>query len=175
MQVARIYQHTISANSFLKIQGQSESRQSYMSKINVSAKQDYILEEQAGHLMRKANQRHTLIFASIMKDIDLTPMQFAVLVKIRDEIEVSQNRLGRLAAMDPATVQGVVKRLSERNLIEARPDHNDRRRHLWSLSKAGDRLLKKAIPLAKTITEATLEPLPKSERQSFSQALKKLL
>ena len=146
-----------------------------MSKKNISAEQEYMLEEQVGHLMRKANQRHTLIFAAIMKDIDLTPMQFAVLVKIRDEFEVSQNQLGRLAAMDPATVQGVVKRLSERNLIVARPDHDDQRRHLWSLSRTGDRLLKKAIPLAKTITEATLEPLSGSERQRFSQTLKKLL
>ena len=142
---------------------------------NVKSERDYILEDQVGHLLRKANQRHTLIFAAIMKDIDLTPMQFAVLVKIRDEFEVSQNQLGRLAAMDPATVQGVVKRLSERNLIVSRPDHDDRRRHLWSLSRTGDRLLKKTIPLAKTITEATLEPLSRSERQGLSQALKKLL
>ena len=46
-----------------------------MSKISTKSGKgkDYMLEEQIGHLLRKANQRHTLIFASEMKDIDLTP------------------------------------------------------------------------------------------------------
>lgn len=137
-------------------------------------RENYMLEEQIGHLMRKANQRHTVIFAAAMKDEDLTPMQFAVLVKIRDEIEVSQNLLGRLAAMDPATVQGVVKRLAERHLIAGKPDPNDKRRQLWSLSKTGSKLLKKVLPIAYQITEDTLEPLSESERQSFARVLKKL-
>lgn len=135
---------------------------------------DYALEQQIGHLMRKANQRHTVIFASAMKDLDLTPMQFAVMVKINDEGEVSQNLLGRLASMDPATVQGVVKRLAERNLIDAKPDVNDRRRHLWTLSNAGEKLLKKALPVAKKITQATLEPLSDAEGQNFARILSKL-
>ena len=133
-----------------------------------------MLEEQVGHLMRKANQRHTVIFASAMKNIDLTPMQFAVLAKISDEIEVSQNLLGRLAAMDPATVQGVVKRLAERKLVLTKPDPNDGRRHLLTLSKTGQQLLKKAVPVANQITESTLEPLSESEQRSFARALKKL-
>ncbi|NKB39048.1 MAG: MarR family transcriptional regulator [Gammaproteobacteria bacterium] len=135
---------------------------------------DYMLEQQIGHLMRKANQRHTVIFAAAMKEVDLTPMQFAVMAKIKDEEEVSQNLLGRLASMDPATVQGVVKRLAERDLIAAKPDVNDRRRHLWTLSKDGEKLLKKALPVAKQITESTLEPLSQSERQAFARTLKKL-
>ena len=147
-----------------------------MSKISTKSGKgkDYMLEEQIGHLLRKANQRHTVIFASVMKDIDLTPMQFAVLVKIADEFEVSQNRLGRLAAMDPATVQGVVKRLAERDLVLTKPDPDDGRRHVLTLSKVGSSLLKKAVPIAKQITEATFEPLSDSERRSFARALIKL-
>ncbi|MEE3093623.1 MAG: MarR family transcriptional regulator, partial [Pseudomonadota bacterium] len=97
----------------------------------------YKLEDQVGHLMRRANQRHAAIFFEGLNDQQLTPMQFAVLVKIGNEEEVSQNRLGRLAAMDPATVQGVVRRLKERALIDARPDPDDGRRSLWRLSEAG--------------------------------------
>ena len=100
----------------------------------------YKLEDQVGHLMRRANQRHAAIFFEGLNDQQLTPMQFAVLVKIGDEEEVSQNRLGRLAAMDPATVQGVVRRLKERALIDARPDPNDGRRSLWRLRKPAKRL-----------------------------------
>ena len=45
----------------------------------------YKLEDQVGHLMRRANQRHAAIFFEGLNDQQLTPMQFAVLVKIGDE------------------------------------------------------------------------------------------
>ena len=135
---------------------------------------NYNLEDQVGHLMRRANQRHAAIFFEGLNDQQLTAMQFAVLVKISDEEEVSQNRLGRLAAMDPATVQGVVRRLKERALIDARPDPDDRRRILWRLSKAGKSLVIAAIPIAEQITERTLGPLSKSERNTFLALLRKL-
>jgi len=124
--------------------------------------------------MRRANQRHAAIFFEGLNDQQLTAMQFAVLVKISDEEEVSQNRLGRLAAMDPATVQGVVRRLKERALIDARPDPDDRRRSLWRLSKAGKSLVIATIPIAEQITERTLGPLSKSERNTFLALLRKL-
>lgn len=135
---------------------------------------NYNLEDQVGHLMRRANQRHAAIFFEGLNDQQLTAMQFAVLVKISDEEEVSQNRLGRLAAMDPATVQGVVRRLKERALIDARPDPDDRRRSLWRLSKAGKSLVIATIPIAEQITERTLGPLSKSERNTFLALLRKL-
>ncbi|MEC8172681.1 MAG: MarR family winged helix-turn-helix transcriptional regulator [Pseudomonadota bacterium] len=134
----------------------------------------YKLEDQVGHLMRRANQRHAAIFFEGLNDQQLTPMQFAVLVKIGDEEEVSQNRLGRLAAMDPATAQGVVRRLKERALIDARPDPDDGRRSLWRLSETGEALVAATVPIAEQITEKTLEPLSKSERSNFLALLRKL-
>ena len=134
----------------------------------------YELENQVGHLLRRANQRHTAIFADGMVTQQLTTMQFAVLVKIRDESEVSQNQLGRLAAMDPATVQGVVKRLAERKLVIAGRDANDRRRSLWRLWPNGERLLKSAVPAGKKITEETLAPFDAGERKTFLTLLRKL-
>jgi DNA-binding MarR family transcriptional regulator len=134
----------------------------------------YKLEDQVGHLMRRANQRHAAIFFEGLNDQQLTPMQFAVLVKIGNEEEVSQNRLGRLAAMDPATAQGVVRRLKERALIDARPDPNDGRRSLWRLSETGEALVAATVPIAEQITEKTLEPLSKSERSNFLALLRKL-
>ena len=67
-----------------------------------AAKQDvaedepnYRLEEQVGFLLRRAQQRHTAIFAARIGKHQLTPTQFATLAKIHDEGTVSQNRLGR--------------------------------------------------------------------------------
>lgn len=134
----------------------------------------YALEDQVGHLLRRANQRHTAIFFDALHEQNLTPTQFAALVKIGDENEVSQNRLGRLTAMDPATILGVVKRLQERDLIAGRPDPDDRRRSLWQLSEQGKTLLEEVLPIAAQITHNTLAPLNAGEQRKFLELLRKL-
>jgi DNA-binding MarR family transcriptional regulator len=135
---------------------------------------DYRLEAQVGHLLRRAHQRHTALFEKGLGDLDLTPTQFAALVKIGDRGEVSQNLLGRLTAMDPATIQGVIQRLMARGLIERRPDPADRRATLLRLTGRGGALAREAVARAKTVTQATLEPLPSGERDTLLALLKKL-
>lgn len=136
---------------------------------------DYRLEEQVGHVMRRAHQRHAAIFQEGMGDLQLTPTQFAALVKIRDVGQVSQNQLGRLTAMDPATIQGVIQRLEERKLIERQADPGDRRRTILRLSTNGAVIAAEAIQRARKITEATLAPLDEAERHLFHTLLQKLI
>lgn len=125
--------------------------------------------------MRRAHQRHTAIFQDGIEALQLTPTQFAALVKIRDVGEVSQNQLGRLTAMDPATIQGVIQRLDARKLIGRQPDPKDRRCTLLTLTAEGGALIADAIDRARRITEATLGPLSASERQAFLALLRKLI
>ncbi|MBT5047433.1 MAG: MarR family transcriptional regulator [Rhodospirillaceae bacterium] len=134
----------------------------------------YVLERQAGHLLRRAHQRHSAIFQENIGDEQLTPLQFAALVKLRDLDEVSQNQLGRLTAMDAATMQGVIKRLASRNLIDRRPDPDDRRRLILSLSPEGRALIERLLSNGSNITQKTLDPLSPTEQKSFIQLLTKL-
>lgn len=133
----------------------------------------YRLEEQIGFLLRKANQHHTALFARRL-NADLTPTQFAVLAKLYELGSVSQNRLGRLTAMDVATIKGVIDRLRERGLAKTRKDTEDRRRLLVELTDLGKETARRAIPAATEITNATLEPLKTSERKLLEELLKKL-
>ena len=71
----------------------------------------YRLEDQVGFYLRRAGQRHAAIFAEYMTD-DLTPTQWAALVKLAEFVSLSQNLLGRETAMDAATIKGVVDRLT---------------------------------------------------------------
>src|SRR5260370_12538106 len=139
-----------------------------------AAGDDYRLEDQAGHLLRRAHQRHTAIFQEGIGELQLTPTQFAALAKIRDEGEVSQNQLGRLTAMDPATIQGVIQRLEARKLIAREADPEDGRRTILRLTASGQALAADAVTHARAITEQTLAPLSAAERQTFLALLRKL-
>lgn len=134
----------------------------------------YRLEDQIGHLLRRAHQRATAVFLDAMGEFELTPTQYAALVKIGDVGEISQNHLGRLTAMDPATSQGVIRRLHAHGLINVRPDPDDRRRTLLSLSAAGKRVLPAAIARGRDITRTTLAPLAEDEQAALLALLKRL-
>ena len=136
---------------------------------------DYVLEEQVGFLLRRAQQRHTAIFAARIGRHQLTPTQFAALAKINDEGIVSQNKLGRLTAMDPATMQGVIARLLDRGFLARAPDPKDRRRALLRLTPEGRAAFAEAAPNGKIISKETLAPLDARERVAFLRLLAKLV
>ena len=134
----------------------------------------YVLEAQIGHLLRRAHQRHVAIFLAQMGEDAPTPTQFAALVKLGDMGELSQNHLGRLTAMDPATVKGVVSRLVARGLVERAADPQDQRRVTMRLSEAGRSLIAGLVGRARAATAATLEPLSPAEQRRLVALLGKI-
>src|SRR5919198_970966 len=147
---------------------------SVTAKKNVKpAKLPYVLDEQVGFILRQVWQRHSSIFT---RDIgtNLTPTQWAAVAKLNEPGPCSQNLLGRLTAMDVATIKGVIDRLTARGLTETSPDPEDGRRLLVSLTRAGQQLAEKAAPNALAISRETLAPLDAKERETLMELLTKL-
>ena len=137
------------------------------------ARAGYVLEEQIGFILRHVWQRHATIFAKAI-GINLTPTQWAALAKLTETGPCSQNQLGRLTAMDVATIKGVIDRLTARGLTETSPDPEDGRRLLVSLTRAGQQMAEKAAPNALAITRETLAPLDARERETLIALLSRL-
>ena len=136
-------------------------------------KPGYILDEQIGFILRQVWQRHAAIFTRDI-GINLTPTQWAALAKLNETGPCSQNQLGRLTAMDVATIKGVIDRLTARGLTETSPDPEDGRRLLVSLTRAGQQMAEKAAPHALAITKETLAPLDAKERELLIGLLNRL-
>ena len=136
-------------------------------------KPGYVLDEQIGFILRQVWQRHAMIFARDI-GINLTPTQWAALAKLQETGQCSQNQLGRLTAMDVATIKGVIDRLTARGLTETAPDQEDGRRLLVSLTRAGQQLAEKAAPNALAISRETLAPLDAREREVLMGLLGRL-
>ena len=133
----------------------------------------YHLDAQVGFLLRQVSQRHTTIFGARIGE-DLTPTQWAALIKLHEKGPSSQNLLGRLTAMDAATIKGVVDRLVKRGLVETRPDPEDGRRLVALLTPAGEESVARATPNALAITQETLSPLSPEEQVQFLALLERL-
>ncbi len=138
-----------------------------------TTRRDYQLSSQVGFNLRRANQRHVAIF---QKHVDgLTPTQFAAMARVHELGPLSQNRLGRLTAMDSATIKGVVERLMAKKLVTLNPDPNDKRLRLVSLTQTGRQLMIEATGQALTARAETLAPLTDREAAQLEALLAKLV
>lgn len=136
-------------------------------------KQPYSLDGQIGYLLRLAYQRHSVIFQHHTL-MDLTPTQFAALVRIHEEKSCSQNLLGRKISVDVATIKGVVDRLNKKGLIALSPDPQDRRRTLISLKLKAKEMMDELYSAGELISDETLRLLTVPERDRLLQLLAKI-
>ena len=134
----------------------------------------YVLENQIGFRLRKAHQRATVLFHDTLAQFDVTPTQFAALAKLHDLGSVSQNQLGRLTAMDPATILGVIGRLVRQGHVRTRPDPLDARLSLLELTPEGVTAVVQMKALAEKVTTRTLSPLKEDEANLLVRLLAKI-
>jgi MarR family transcriptional regulator, lower aerobic nicotinate degradation pathway regulator len=134
----------------------------------------FLVEDHIGFLLRRAHQRHVSLFLEIVGHHGLTPTQFAALFKAVELGRVTQNLLGRLTAMDPATIQGVVRRLISRGLLCRARDPMDRRTAVLAPSEEGIALIGRSVACAQESHDAALAPLDVPERRQLVALLRKL-
>lgn len=134
----------------------------------------FAVEDHVGYLLRRAHQRHVSIFTAAMAHAELTPTQFTALLKVVELGRTTQNLLGRYAAMDPATIQGVVRRLTARGLVRRGRDPMDRRTAVLEATEAGVALIGSVVASARRAHMAALAPLTPDERVRFLTLLRKM-
>ena len=134
----------------------------------------YRLDDHVGFVLRQVSQRHALIFQAEAPE-GLTPTQFSTLIRLHENGPCSQNELGRAAAMDVATIKGVVDRLRGKGLVGLTPYPGDRRRTLITLTSRAKRLMGELHAAGARITEATLDRLSDDERRMLLGLLRRLM
>lgn len=132
----------------------------------------YRLDDQIGFILRQANQRHTAIFVAGFGA--LTATQWAALAKLAEVGVTSQNQLGRLTAMDVATINGVVDRLGKKGLVRSAADASDARRRMLDLTAEGRAFVAQMTSAAHEVTRQTLAPLNARESATLLALLRKL-
>ncbi|WP_240611033.1 MarR family winged helix-turn-helix transcriptional regulator [Oceaniglobus ichthyenteri] len=134
----------------------------------------YRLDDQVGFLLRQVSQRHALIFQAEAPE-GLTPTQFSTLIRLYENGPSSQNELGRAAAMDVATIKGVVDRLRAKGLIGLTPYPGDKRRRLITLTPKAKGMIDRLHKAGARITAATLAPLTPEEQAQLGALLRRLV
>ncbi len=146
-----------------------------MTPAGMNGGESFILDDSIGHLIRRAHQRASATFMTVLADHHFTPTQFFALARLCERGQLSQNRLGRLTAMDPATIQGVTRRLYDRGYIGRAPDPNDRRRMVLKLTPEGHKVVERLLDGIDAVSGQILAPLAPHEQEKFRSLLKRIV
>lgn len=131
--------------------------------------------QKPGHLIRRAQQIAVSIFLEECAPVDLTPVQYAALVAVRENPGIDATRLSALVAFDRSTLGNVLERMEAKGLIERSGSREDKRVKVLHLSPKGDLALKEAEPLARRAQERILAPLAPADREIFMRMLSQLV
>ncbi len=128
-----------------------------------------------GHLARRFQQIAVSVFHSEVAAVgsDLTPVQFAAMIKVRANPGVDQATLAAMIAYDRATIGGVVDRLVDKGLIERKASSRDRRAKELNMTAEGISLLEHIEPAVLSAQDLLLSGLNADERDTFMHLLQK--
>jgi DNA-binding MarR family transcriptional regulator len=127
------------------------------------------------HLLHRASQRASEIFAIETRDFDLTARQFAVLSTVAQHEGLSQTDLVRLTGIDRSTLADVVQRLLKRGIIQRERTTQDGRTYAVTLSADGRELLDAIKPSVRRADRAVLSCLGDEDGKLVAQVLGRLL
>jgi DNA-binding MarR family transcriptional regulator len=133
------------------------------------------LHSKPGHLIRRAQQIATAIFMEECAAFDLTPVQYAALVAIRENPGTDATRLSSLIAFDRSTLGSVLERLEARKLVARVASSGDRRIKVLKLTDQGKKLLKDAEASVLRVQERILAPLAPDQRRKLMELLAELV
>ncbi len=136
----------------------------------ISDEIDFDLANAPGHLIRRAQQVHTSVWAEVVGD-DLTSSQFAVLNVIHNKPGIDQTTLSQMASLDTSTCQDIVARLKKKGFIERVRDASDRRRWLLRLSEQGRNTHAAVVPQVIAVGNLLLGAMSAKDRTDFARLL----
>lgn len=132
-----------------------------------------IAEDRLVFLISKVYQKLILGLQRAFSDahLEVTPIQAMVLFLLQKKDGASLTELSQGLMLENPTVTGLTDRLEKLGYVK-RADHpNDRRVYLIHLTKKGDAVAKKALPIVRRLNEQIKEGYSKGEIEDFKKVL----
>jgi len=133
------------------------------------------LHETPGFMIRILQLQNFEAFYPFFETLNLSPLEYAILVAVRDNKTVTQSELAAVLKMQLPNLVKILSRMEETGILKRKRSARDRRAVELSLSAAGERRADEASRLGESFNARTLSTLSKPEQTAFLQMLVRLV
>lgn len=133
------------------------------------------LRQTPGFMIRILQLENFEAFYPHFRELRLSPVEYAILVTLRDNKAVTQSELAGVLKMQLPNLVKILSRMEETGTIKRKRSARDKRAVELSLSAAGERRAAEASRLGVSFNAHTLAPLDRQERAAFLQMLARLV
>jgi DNA-binding MarR family transcriptional regulator len=135
----------------------------------------WIPHETAGHLVNRAARLLTRLADARLKGLGVAGGQIPVLAALQDGSELSQTALAHVARVEQPTMAATLARMERDGLIRRRPDPDDGRGSLVSLTPTAMARLPGVRKALSGLGREVLEGFDDAERQLLVGLMKRMI
>jgi DNA-binding MarR family transcriptional regulator len=128
-----------------------------------------------GHLLKQAHLRFTELASAALAPLGVGVREWAALLCLHDERELSQAEVARLLGIDRTTMVALVDELQTKGLVTREPRADDRRKNRVQLTAAGREILHEGEQLADEIERKFLAVLGEQGAVRLKRALQTVI
>ena len=132
------------------------------------------LRQTPGFMIRILQLQNFEAFYPYFVSLKLSPLEYAILVAVRDNKTVTQSELAGILKMQLPNLVKILSRMEETGVLKRKRSTRDKRAVELSLSAAGERRADEASRLGHSFNAQTLSALSKPEQTAFVQMLARL-
>jgi DNA-binding MarR family transcriptional regulator len=125
------------------------------------------LSVSALHILHRAGQQAEDLFMRECGNATITPRQYAVLLAVSQNEDISQTGLVAATGIDRSTLADVARRLVEKGYLQRKRTRTDARMYAVRLTAKGRDALSKTEPSAQRADEKILATLSTKQRNEF--------
>ena len=133
------------------------------------------LQQTPGFMIRILQLQNFEAFYQYFETLKLSPLEYAILVAVRDNKTVTQSELAAVLKMQLPNLVKILSRMEESGVLKRKRSARDRRAVELSLSAAGQKRADEASRLGESFNAQTLSALSKGEQAAFLQMLVRLV
>jgi len=114
-------------------------------------------------------------FEARLRKLDLTPAQWAVLIRLSEQDGLNMTELGNLLYFDKPTTTGVVNRLVKKKYVKKVKNRKDRRVTHVFITDAGKDALIPVEPILEFYKDNFLKDIPEDDYETAKNVLRALI
>lgn len=131
-------------------------------------------DESIGQLTSQTNKKLMRYLNSKLEQHDITLEQWNVLLKLSQNDKINQKHLSEKVDKDQPTLARILDILERKELVERKPNKEDKRAFTLHITEKGLNLKEEVVPFLESFFEIIISGISNEDLETYKHVLKKI-